>query len=242
MARKTKVKKSSSNKTEHKKPHHKTHHSESKENSHHKPKSSFFGRIGAFFSEALKAPPEEKKEVIEQQESETTIDDASAKYELASKGDVQKMDESHSLKNDANSDEEDDSDEDVDDNPEEDSKDEKRDEVLSMLNEATNKWKESGDTGLHLEPPKSWGERMRTVWGGMEIQSTRLSGRLKVLMHEVSERVAARQKEAKVEGIKVKTDDLVRDEWKSVLVKLETVSTPSEREEIEKIYKQLENA
>jgi hypothetical protein len=82
---------------------------------------------------------------------------------------------------------------------------------------------------------------MRTLWTGMNVQSTRLSGRLKILMHEVSERVAARQKEAKAEGVKVKTDVLVKEEWKNVLTKLESVSTPSEREEIEKIYKQLEN-
>lgn len=240
MARKAKVGKSS--KKDHKKEHHKIHHSESKDHTAKKSRSSFFGRIGAFLTEALKAPPEEKKEVQKEEQSSELVDDASAKYELASKGDVQKMDGSVSVKSEDDFSDDDESDEDVDDNPEEDSNSEGKSEILSILNEATNKWKESGDTGLHLEPPKSWSERMRTLWSGVNVQSTRLSGRLKVLMHEVSERVAARQKEAKAEGVKVKTDDLVKEEWKSVLTKLESVSTPSEREEIEKIYKQLENA
>jgi hypothetical protein len=225
MARKTAVKKS---KTEHKKEHHKSHSNPEKES-----KVSFFSKVSAFFSEALKAPPEEpKKQISKIEESDGNVKDASSQYELASHIDGQKMDASSEVDDDDDSDE--------DDAPDEESNDGKS-EILSILNDATNKWKESGDTGLHLEPPKSWSERMRTLWTGVNVQSTRLSGRLKVLMHEVSERVAARQKEAKAEGVKVKTDDLVKEEWKSVLTKLESVSTPSERDEIEKIYKQLEN-
>jgi len=225
MARKTAVKKS---KSVHKKNHHKSHAGEKKES-----KVSLFSKIGAFFSEALKAPEEPKKQMSKIEESDENSKDASSQYELASQIDGQKMEVSSEVDEDY-----DDSDE--DDAPDEESNDGKS-EILSILNEATNKWKESGDTGLHLEPPKSWSERMRTLWVGVNVQSARLSGRLKVLMHEVSERVAARQKEAKAEGVKVKTDDLVKEEWKSVLTKLESVSTPSEREEIEKIYKQLEN-
>lgn len=232
MARKTAVKKSKErnrSKENHKKEHnHKVHHVDKKES-----KVSFFSKVSAFFSEALKAPPEAPKQVSKIEEDDEEIVDASSQYEVASRIDGQKMDVSG---------EDDDSDdEDIDEAPDEESNDEGKSEILSILNEATNKWKESGDTGLHLEPPKSWSERMRTLWSGVNVQSTRLSGRLKVLMHEVSERVTARQKEAKAEGVKVKTDDLVKEEWKSVLTKLESVSTPSEREEIEKIYKQLEN-
>jgi len=224
MARKTAVKK-----VKHSKVHKKDHHA-SKEQS--EKKVSFFSRIGAFFAEVLKAPPEEPKTQFSKvEESEENIRDASSDYELASHMDGQ----SEKIDDYDNSDDE----SDEDDAPDEESSG--KSEILSILNEATNKWKESGDVGIHLEPPKSWGERMRTLWSGVNVQSVRLSGRLKILMHEVSERVAARQKEAKAEGVKVKTDDLVKEEWKSVLTKLESVSTPSERDEIEKIYKQLEN-
>ncbi len=233
MARKTAVKKSKErnrSKENHKKEqNHKVHHVDKKES-----KVSFFSKVSAFFAEALKAPPDAPKPVSKIEKVDEDVNDASSQYELASHIEGQKMD---AQKED---DLDDDSDEDEDDAPDEESNDQKN-EILSILNEATNKWKESGDTGLHLEPPKSWGERMRTLWSGVNVQSVRLSGRLKVLMHEVSERVAARQKEAKAEGVKIKTDDLVKEEWKSVLTKLESVSTPSEREEIEKIYKQLEN-
>lgn len=231
MARKTAVKKSKASK--HSKESHKKEHHESKV--HHEKnesKTSFFSRVGAFFTEVLKAPPEEPKTQFSKvEESEENIRDASSDYELASHMDGQ----SEKIDDYDNSDDE----SDEDDAPDEESSG--KSEILSILNEATNKWKESGDVGIHLEPPKSWGERMRTLWSGVNVQSVRLSGRLKILMHEVSERVAARQKEAKAEGVKVKTDDLVKEEWKSVLTKLESVSTPSERDEIEKIYKQLEN-
>lgn len=233
MARKTAVKKSKGNKqakASHTKEHNNKAHVKKRES-----KVSFFSKIGAFFAEALKAPPEEQKkqasEIKEIGEINKEVEDASSQYELASHIDGQKMDSENDFDDDS----------DEDDAPDEESNNEEKNEILSILNEATNKWKESGDTGLHLEPPKSWSERMRTLWSGVNVQSVRLSGRLKVLMHEVSERVAARQKEAKAEGVKVKTDDLVKEEWKSVLTKLESVSTPSEREEIEKIYKQLEN-
>lgn len=235
MARKTAVKKSKASKhskESHKKDHHASNHYEKKES-----KSSFFSKIGAFFSEALKAPPEPKVQTSKIEKSDENSNDSSAQYELASHVDGQKMEVS--VKDEDFEDDDSDDDSDEDDAPDEES--DGKSEILSILNEATNKWKESGDTGLHLEPPKSWSERMRTLWSGVNVQSTRLSGRLKVLMHEVSERVAARQKEAKAEGVKVKTDNIVKEEWKSVLTKLESVSTPSEREEIEKIYKQLEN-
>lgn len=235
MARKTTVKKSKANKhskENHKKEYHasKVHH-EKKES-----KTSFFSRIGEFFAEVLKAPPEDSKQISKVEKSDDGVKDASSAYELASHIEGQKMDAGEKVDDYEDSDD----DPDEDDAPDEESN-EGKSEILSILNEATNKWKESGDVGIHLEPPKSWGERMRTLWLGVNVQSVRLSSRLKVLMHEVSERVAARQKEAKAEGVKVKTDDLVKEEWKSVLTKLESVSTPSERDEIEKIYKQLEN-
>lgn len=203
-------------------------------------RTSFWGKIGSFFSEALKAPEESKKELlIVEQEVNSISSESDLKYEIASHLSDKKESKSSEVISSFKSEE--DNDFEYDEEDETESKNDKRGEILGLLNEATSKWKESGDTGLHLEPPKSWSERMRGVWSSLEVQSSRLSGRLKILMKEVSERVAARQRAAKEEGKKVESDVIVREEWQTVLEKLEKVSTPSERDEIEKIYKQLEN-
>jgi len=111
--------------------------------------------------------------------------------------------------------------------------------IASKLNEAVSKWKETGDVGLHLEPPVPLREKVKGILSKIKTKSAPLSVMLKSRMDEVMEKVSARMKKAEHSGEKVNTDDVVKEEWTKVLAKVESVTGPSERDEIEKIYKQL---
>ncbi len=115
-----------------------------------------------------------------------------------------------------------------------------RSEVMGILGDATSKWKETGDVGVHLEAPKPLKEKVKVFWTKMSVTSASLSKRLKSEMDAVSKRVAAKLKKAQDAGQKVDADKVVREEWEEVLGKMKSVGSSSDRAEIEKIYKELE--
>lgn len=57
-----------------------------------------------------------------------------------------------------------------------------REEILSKLNHATEQWKETGDVGVHLEPPVPFSEKLKTFLGkvraGQKTISAKLHGQL----------------------------------------------------------------
>ncbi len=111
--------------------------------------------------------------------------------------------------------------------------------IVSNLNSAVSKWKETGDIGMHLEPPVPLKDRVRSFLSKVREKSSPVAAKLKSQIEEVAEKVAARLKRAEKTGEKVNTDDLVKDEWTNVLKKIDSMGNASERDEIEKIYKQL---
>lgn len=111
--------------------------------------------------------------------------------------------------------------------------------VVENLNQAVQKWKSTGEVGVHLEPPVPLRDRVKALLSKVKTKSAPISVMLKNRVEEVAEKVAARLKRAEQSGEKVNTDEVVRDEWKSVVNKIESIGGASERDEIEKIYKQL---
>ena len=111
--------------------------------------------------------------------------------------------------------------------------------ITGRLNEAVSKWKETGDVGIHLEPPVPLKDKVKSFLSKMKTKSAPLSVMLKNRAEEVMEKVAARLTKAEHSGQKMNADEVVREEWTKVLEKAESASNPSERDEIEKIYKQL---
>ena len=55
-----------------------------------------------------------------------------------------------------------------------------REEILSNLNHATEQWKETGDVGIHLEPPVPFSEKIRKLLGKMRANQQILTGKLQV--------------------------------------------------------------
>ena len=82
-------------------------------------------------------------------------------------------------------------------------------------------------------------EKVKGLLSKMRTKSAPLSAMLKNKAEEVMEKVSARMKKAEHTGEKVNTDDVVKEEWTKILSKVDTVGSKSDREEIEKIYKQL---
>ncbi|MBW2969660.1 hypothetical protein KY319_00900 [Candidatus Woesearchaeota archaeon] len=112
------------------------------------------------------------------------------------------------------------------------------DHIVGNLNEAVARWKETGDVGLHLEPPVPLRERVKSFWNKIK-PSVSVSEKLKGYADEVFEKVSSRLKKEEVHGKPVDVDIVIEEEWSSVLKRAESVSTSSERAEIEKIYKEL---
>lgn len=110
--------------------------------------------------------------------------------------------------------------------------------IVKNLNEAVAHWKETGDVGLHLEPPVPLRERVKSFWNKIK-PSGSVSDKLKNYADEVLEKVSSRMKKAEVHGEHVDAEIVIKEEWSSVLKRAESVSTSSERAEIEKIYKEL---
>ncbi len=187
------------------------HHRNVKHKEAHKPSrfSLFKHKIASIFKEIVEVPPEEIKPV-ELEPVETAAV-------------VQKEPE-----------------EEVDDEPSEEEKpNELHREILSSLNEAVARWKETGEVGVHLEAPVPLREKVKTFLSNITHRGSPISAKLKDRIEEVAEKVSLRVKKAEVSGENVDTNSIVRDEWKNILEKMESVSKRSERAEIEKIYKEL---
>lgn len=113
-----------------------------------------------------------------------------------------------------------------------------RAEILDTLNTAAKRWKKTGDTGLKLSPHVSMHERVRKMLSRIKI-SPNFTSKLRKSVDDAVKKSSARLKKAEKSGKKVDTAKIVKEEWKAVVERLDSVNT-KEREEIEKIYKQLE--
>lgn len=111
--------------------------------------------------------------------------------------------------------------------------------IVGKLNSAVAQWKETGNIGVNLEPPVPLKDRVKSMWSHMKEKSAPLAAKLKRDIEQVADKVAARLKKAEQTGEKLNTDVVVKDEWQQVLKKLDSMAGPSERDEIEKIYKEL---
>jgi len=100
--------------------------------------------------------------------------------------------------------------------------DPKRDEILQALNIAVDKWKQTGEVGIHLEAPISLREKVRNLLT-KKPHSQKFN---EPVVEELTEKP-------------INTEKIVREEWQEVVHKIKTFSKPSERDEIEKIYKEL---
>ena len=203
---------------------HKAAHEEKKESRF----SLFRHKIAGVFREAVEAPPEpvvEEKSVEEfRGEDDVHIVQFGDKVEAEEQKSVveEELDET-----------------DLKEREREDTRKLIHEHIAGKLSEAVSKWKETGDIGVNLEPPVPLGEKVKGFLSRMKTKSAPLSAMLKNKAEEVMERVSARMKKAEHLGEKVNTDEVVREEWTKVLSKVEAVSGESERDEIEKIYKQL---
>src|SRR5574341_1142662 len=111
--------------------------------------------------------------------------------------------------------------------------------IVSNLNSAVSKWKETGEIGMHLEPPVSLKDRVRSFLSKVREKSSPVAAKSKNQIEEVAEKVSARLRKAEKTGEQINTDAVVKEEWTNVLKKLDSMGNASERDEIEKIYKQL---
>ena len=206
----TNMKANKENKKKHVK-HHKTH-------VHHKPKrepsrfSLFSHKIANVFKDIIEAPPEPPKEEVEEvSEVESVSEVLKVEEEELQTPEIEKEPE-HDLKHA---------------------------EVMQNLNKAVASWKETGDIGIHLEAPVPLREKVKLFWSKVKNKSSPVSAKLKSRIDEVIAKAATRVKKAEVSGEKVNTEKVVKQEWGKVFDKMEAVSKPSERKEIEKIYKEL---
>lgn len=97
--------------------------------------------------------------------------------------------------------------------------DARREEIVRMLSRAAEEWKQTGDTDFHIEAPKedSFGKKMAKWWGA--------------LRHRAPERETA--------GLRESLDN----DWERIMETVREVKRLKgkdvDREEIEKLYKQL---
>lgn len=54
-----------------------------------------------------------------------------------------------------------------------------REEILSKLNNATEQWKQTGDVGVHLEPPVPFSEKLKTFLGKVRAGQKTISAKLR---------------------------------------------------------------
>ena len=205
--------------------HHKSEHHEKKESKF----SLFKHKLAGIFREIVEAPPEP---VVEKKSSGELLGDDIRIIQFGDKVAVKEESEVEKLPEDADED-------DLREKEREDTRKMIHEHITGRLNEAVSKWKETGDVGIHLEPPVPLREKVKGLLSKMKTKSAPLSLMLKNRAEEVMEKVAARMKKAEHSGEKVNTDEIVKEEWTKVLTKVESVSHKPEREEIEKIYKQL---
>ncbi len=191
--------------------------------------SLFRHKIAGVFREAVEAPPEP---VVDENSIEEVRGEDDVR--IVQFGDKVEAEEQKSVEVEEELDETD-----LKEREREDTRKLIHEHIAGKLSEAVSKWKETGDIGVNLEPPVPLGEKVKGFLSRMKTKSAPLSAMLKNKAEEVMERVSARMKKAEHMGEKVNTDDVVKEEWTKVLSKVESVSGESERDEIEKIYKQL---
>ncbi|VVB81704.1 Uncharacterised protein [uncultured archaeon] len=199
------------------------HHHEAQEHHPEPPKPSRFSlfkhKVAGLFKDIVEVPPEElkpKEEVVEEVSPFQEIKEEEIEKE------EEQVDEDVSV---------------------EDERERTRQQIhahiVQNLNQAVSKWKETGEIGMHLEPPVPLSDRMKAVWDKIRPASAAVSAKLKCYADEVMEKVSSRLQKAEVEGHHVEPEAVIEEEWGTVLKKIEEVSSSSERDEIEKIYKQL---
>lgn len=201
-------------------PHHQEHHHQE----HHHPEppkpsrfSLFKHKVAGLFKDIVEVPPEEIKL------KEEVVEEASPFQEIKEEDEKEvEVDEESSRENER-----------------ERTRQQIHEHIVQNLNQAVSRWKETGEIGMHLEPPVPLSDKMKKVWERIKPASVAVSAKLKMYADEVMERVSSRLQKAEVEGHHVEPEVVIEEEWGSVLKKIEKVSTSSERDEIEKIYKQL---
>lgn len=208
------------------------HHKETHKAEHHEKEESKFSlfrhKVTGMFREAVEPPAEpvvEEKEAVE----EVRGDDV----HIVQFGDEVEVKEERKVE-----DEEPDED-DLRVQEREDTRKLIHDHITGKLSEAVSKWKETGDIGVNMDLPVPLKEKVKGFLSRMKTKSAPLSAMLKNKADEVMETVHSRLKKAEQLGENVNADVVVREEWAKVLSKVESVSDKSDREEIEKIYKQL---
>jgi hypothetical protein len=100
----------------------------------------------------------------------------------------------------------------------------KRQEILGKLSDAVGKWKTTGQTGLAIEQPKSLKERLKEKAQVV----ARLKDQARVLMQQWKDSRNAREKEE------------IKEELEQIESQL--TNKPKVEDEIDKIYKEIENA
>lgn len=216
---------------------HEVHH---KHEEHHKKQepsrfSLFTHKVSSFFKDVVAAPPQIEEEKIEVPEDkvEEKVENSEKFYEVQ----PEKIESSEKVYEAQSEKIEQETEEDAVEEPVQ--YDEHR-EVLESLNNAVQRWKETGDLGVKLEPPVPLRERMNNFLQRIS-KNTVVSVKLKARFEEVLEKVKSKIKKAEKSGEKVNADALVKQEWSQVLTRLEKLGGNDEREEIEKIYKELES-
>ncbi len=216
-----------------------TQHKHEAEHGHHEPRqhtpskfSLFKHRVADVFKDIVEAPPIEKNETpteIDAAEKESGVIEHGIRItaETTDAKEVDRVVEVEELDEDATLQDE-----------REKTREMIHEHIVGKLNSAVAQWKETGNIGVNLEPPVPLKDKVKLIWSRMKEKGTPLAARLKQEIGLVAEKVSSRLKRAEQKGEKTNSDELVKDEWQQVLKKMESAS-PSERDEIEKIYKEL---
>jgi len=199
------------------------HHQEHRPQEHHHPEppkpsrfSLFKHKVAGLFKDIVEVPPEELKP------KEVVVEEVSPFQEIKEEEAEKEVDEESAGEQER-----------------ERTRQQIHEHIVQNLTQAVSRWKETGEIGMHLEPPVPLSDKMKKVWERIKPASIAVSAKLKMYADEVMEKVSFRLQKAEVEGHHVEPEVVIEQEWGSVLKKIEEVSPSSERDEIEKIYKQL---
>lgn len=223
-------------------------HAEHHQHKHHEPKRSepskfslFKHQVADLFKEIVEDVPEPKVEQeIEKEVDSDTIEHGiriTAETNALPEKEVSRVKEKEMLK-DAEIEEELTAEE-IKKQEREETRQRIHEHIVGNLNSAVSKWKETGDIGVHLEPPVPLKDKVKSFLSKMKEKSSPVAAKLMTQIEEVAEKVSARLRRAEHSGEKIDTDVVVKEEWTKVLKKLDGMGNASERDEIEKIYKQL---
>lgn len=200
---------------------------------HESHKDGFFSRLSKKFNDAvvdiIEVPEEEKikEELVEEKVVESSFEEVAERLNSEAsenKNVIDEIEESDEVE--------------VKQKEREEMRERIHDYIMNNLDSAVKKWKETGDVGVHLDAPVPFRERFKSFIGRFKLKRS-VRQKLETQAELVSSKVVERVEVAEKSGKKVDTERIVREEWKSVVEKMESVSNPSEREEIEKIYKEL---